>query len=262
MMGADSDRPAYEPAPSATGLPGSGNDAKISSFNRLIGVFTNPAAVFEDIARKPTVALVLVCFVLVSVGQGFIVAKNTDFEANAIQSIEAMGIDVPEESLDRQIESSASRWYLRPALGVVFWPMILLISATVFFLMLKLTGSQIGFAATLSTMLHAYWPGKLVYSILLSMLVIRNGAVTDMGLLRVLKSSLAGYLPESTSWPLMTLAAFADVFKIWGIVLLAMGFVIVARVSKGKAWTAALVPWVVIALLMAGLVALPGLFMS
>jgi hypothetical protein len=58
----------------------------------------------------------------------------------------------------------------------------------------------------------------------------------------------------------MTLASYLDVFRIWGVVLLAMGFVVVGRISKGKAWTATLVPWVLLALITAGAAALPSLF--
>ncbi len=261
-MESDSERPAYEPVTVPQGPTDGSNEAKIASVNRLIEVFTNPTAVFEDIARKPTILVVFVCMVMAIVGNAFIIAKNTDFEANAIQGIEMIGIEVPEDQLERQIESSEDRWFLRPVMTAIFSPIIYLIATVVFFLMLKLTGSQINFKSTLSTVLHAYWPAKLVSMVLLSMLVIRHGAVTDMALIRIFKSSLAGFLPESTSWPVLTLASFVDVFRIWGIVLLAIGFVIVARISNRKSWTAVLVPWVVLALLSAGMVALPSLFMG
>lgn len=198
--------------------------------------------------------------IVASVGTGLVVAANTDFEANVIQGVEAFGVQLSDDQIDAEVAKAESRWFWRPLFGSLGWPLIFLISAGFFSLMLKLVGSEATAKSTFSTMLHAYWPAKLVSSALLSALVIRHGAVTDMDLVRIFKSSLAGFLAEDASWPLIAFASFVDVFKIWSIVLLAMGFVVVGRVSKGKAWTAALVPWILVAIMSAGLAALPSLF--
>jgi hypothetical protein len=261
-METPSDRPSYEPEASPAGQQDSGSEAKISSFNRLIHVFFKPAEVFEDITRKPTWVVALLCTALVIFGQTLVISMNKDYEATVRQGVEMFGVELSDEQIDQQVESQQSRWFLGPVIAFVLSPIAFLIAAVVFFLMLKLMGSELNYTGSLSTMLHAYWPAKLVGGALLSFMVWRHGAVTDMGLVKVLKSSLAGFLPESASLPVGVLASFVDVFRIWGIVLLAMGFAIVARVSKGKAWTATLVPWVLFALFSAGLAALPGLFMG
>ena len=143
-----------------------------------------------------------------------------------------------------------------------FIPILLVIAAALFFLMMKMVGSDIGFLATYSTMLHAYWPGKAVYQVLLAIMAQTQGPVTEMGLITLLKSSVAGYLAEGSSMVAITIGSFFDVFRIWGVVLLVIGLAVVGRVSRGKSTFAALVPWTLAILVSAGLAFLPSLFVN
>jgi hypothetical protein len=257
-MEENTDRPSYEPETAQS--PASRSDARLSSGQRLWRSFTSPGEVFEDISKKPTWLLCMVCYIAVVVLSSLVIYSHMDHEANLRNTLEMMNVELPEEAIEDQIASSENRWFLRPVLGGVFTPVILLVAAAVFFLMLKLMGSDAGYPDTLSTMLHAYWPPKLISSVLLAAIVAWQGSVTEFGLLRALKSSVAGLLPEDASLPALTLASFIDVFRIWSIVLLVIGFGIVAKISRQKATVAALVPWVFVALVSAGLAALPGLF--
>lgn len=257
-MQENTDRPSYEP--DIAQQPTEPRGARYSSVQRLWMSFTSPAEVFEDIGRKPTWLLCLVCYIIVIVAASLVIYSHMDHEANLRDTLEMMNIELPEEAIEEQIASSEKRWFLRPVVGAVITPLALVIAAAVFFLMLKLVGSDASYPDTLSTMLHAYWPPKLISSVLLAAIVAWQGSVTEFGVLRALKSSLAGFLPEDASLPAMTVASFIDVFRIWSIVLLVIGFGIVAKISRQKATIAALVPWVVFVLVSAGLAALPGLF--
>jgi hypothetical protein len=83
-----------------------------------------------------------------------------------------------------------------------------------------------------------------------------------MGLITLLKSSVAGYLAEGASMVAITIGSFFDVFRIWGVVLLVIGLAVVGRVSRGKSTFAALVPWALAILVSAGLAFLPSLFVN
>jgi len=257
----DTDRPSYEPSDAGSFPPEP--VARLSATQRLVKVFYSPGEVFEDIKAKPTWVLALVAYLLLVTLTSLVVWNNIDYEASTRESIEAFGFDVPEEVIEKQIESAESRWFVKPILtGVIFVPILLVIAAALFFLMMKMVGSDIDFLATYSTMLHAYWPGKAVYSILLAILAQTQGPVTEMGLITLLKSSVAGFLAEGSNMVLVTVGSFFDAFRIWGVVLLVIGLSIVGRVSRGKSTFAVLVPWIFAILISAGLALLPSLFTS
>jgi len=260
-MDTNPDRPSYEPIDS----PGDPTEpaARLSAAQRLVTVFYAPGEVFEDIKAKPTWVLALLATMVVVTATSLVVWSNMDFEASTRESIEAIGFEVPDEVIEQQIERSQQRWFFKPILtGIVFLPLLFVAAAGLFFLMMKMVGSDIGFLATYSTMLHAYWPAKAVYSVLLAILAVTQGPVTEMGLITLLKSSVAGFLPAGSSLAAITFASFVDVFRIWGIILLIMGLAIVGRVSRGKATFAALVPWILAVLVSTGLALLPSLFVK
>ena len=255
------ERPSYEPEGGSTFPPEP--TAKLSAAQRLIKVFTSPGEVFEDIKAKPTWVLALAAYLVVVTLSSLVIWNNIDFEASTREAIEAFGFEVPDEVLDKEIEKAERQWFVKPILtGVVFTPIILVIAAALFFLMMKMVGSDIGFLATYSTVLHAYWPGKAVYSVILAILAWVQGPVTEMGLVTLLKSNAAAFFPEGSSMWLITFASFFDVFRIWGVVLLVIGLGIAGSVNRGKATFAALVPWFLAIAISTGLAFLPTLFTS
>ncbi len=260
-MDENSDRPSYEPTDASTFSPEP--TARLNGVQRLVKMFFSPGEVFEDIKAKPTWALALAAYIILVTATSLVVWSNMDFEASTRESISSIGIEVPEDRIEKQIESSEQRWYLKPVLtGLIFMPIFLLIAAALFFLMMKMVGSDMGFLATYSTMMHAYWPGKAVYSVLLAIMAATQGPVTEMGLVTLVKSSLAAFLPHGSSLAMITLGSFVDAFRIWGIILLVIGLSIVGRVSNGKATFAALVPWVFAVVVSTGLALLPSLLIK
>jgi hypothetical protein len=71
------------------------------------------------------------------------------------------------------------------------------------------------------------------------------------------KSNLAALAGDETSAPLRALLGSIDLFSIWTVALLALGFRLVAGVSRGSAWGVVLTLW---ALYVAGKAALATLF--
>ena len=253
------DRPSYEPELAEPPTPST--KQKYSSVQRLWMMFTSPNEVFQDIKIKPTWVLCLIAYVAVVTVGSLVVYSYMDHNANIRGGLAMMNIDVPEEQIEEAVQKAEDFWYRKPLIiGLVAWPIILFLSAAVFFLMLKMTGSDAGYVESLSTMLHAYWPSKTVYSVLLGILVAAKGTITEFGLVKVLKSSVAGFLTGDVSLPMITLTSFIDIFRIWGVVLLVIGFAIVAGISRGKAIAAAVIPWLLLIIFWTALSALPSLF--
>jgi hypothetical protein len=74
----------------------------------------------------------------------------------------------------------------------------------------------------------------------------------------LLASSPAFFLPEDAPRALQALLSSLDVFSIWCIVLLIIGFGVSNRLSKGAAAAVVLVPWVLWIAIKVGWVALFG----
>ena len=115
--------------------------------------------------------------------------------------------------------------------------------AAVFFLMLKIVGSEADYSRTLSTTLYGYWPATLVALVLTSVLVQRLGKVPQEELANVVKANLGAFLsPDAPAW-LLAAGSTISIFNIWAVVLLIIGFSAVGKISKGKAAVVTLVPW-------------------
>jgi hypothetical protein len=235
------ERPSYEPE--LTEPPVAHPTCKLSAMQRLWMMFTSPAEVFEEIGIKPTWVLAMVILVIVGVGAQLVIMPHVDTEA----TIRARLADRSEEFTDAQIEGMVEQGEkfgkFGPIIGLVVAPIVWAIMAAVFFLMLKIVGSEADYSRTLSTTLYGYWPATLVALVLTSVLIQRVGKVPQEELANVVKASLGAFMsPDAPAW-LLAVGSTISIFNIWAVVLLIIGFSTVGKISKGKAAVVTLVPW-------------------
>ena len=236
------ERPSYEPELAEPPTPAAG--AKYSSMQRLWMMFTSPGEVFADIGIKPTWVLAMVILVIVGVGAQLVIMPHVDTEA----TIRARLDDRAEEFTDAQIEGMVEQGEkfgkFGPIIGLVVAPIVWAIMAAVFFLMLKIVGSEADYSRTLSTTLYGYWPATLVALVLTGVLIQRVGKVPQEELANVVKASLGAFMPPDAPAWLLAVGNTVSIFNIWAVVLLIIGFSAVGKISKGKAAVVTLVPWV------------------
>ena len=233
------ERPSYEPELAQPPTPTVG--AKYSSMQRLWMMFTSPAEVFEDIGIKPTWLLIMVILVILGVAYQAVVVPHVDIEATIRASVAEQG----QELSDAQIENAVKLAEIISRLAPIILPIAaLMIASVLFFLMLKIVGSEADYSRTLSTTLYGYWPATLVALVLTSVLIQRVGKVPQEELANVVKASLGAFMsPDAPAW-LLAVGSTISIFNIWAVVLLIIGFSAVGKISKGKAAVVTLVPWV------------------
>jgi hypothetical protein len=226
--------------------PGPDKDSpRHGAFKRLFLAFTSPGEVFEDIRRKPGWILCLILITLVSVALVLVITPHVDVEATIREQAAAFGIELTEEQIEQRLEQSQKLGFLRPVGAAVVVPLGFFALAGVFLLMLKLVGSEVDYRRTLSATVHAYWPSMLTASALSGFLVQRIGKATESELHHLVKSNLGAFLsPDTPAW-LTHMASSIDVFNIWIMVLLVLGFSAVGSVSRQRAAVVTLVPWLV-----------------
>jgi hypothetical protein len=254
-MSDTSSRPSYEPA--AVVAPASpGSTPHMTAAQRLWTVFTSPERVFADIAIKPSWVLCLVLMALLAVAVQFVVLPHIDNEATLRARLGDRAEGVSDEQIERMVEQGEKFTRFAPIIGLVISPIAFAIMAAIFFILLKIVGSDADYVRTLSTMLHAYWPASVVASVLTAILIQRAGMIQQQELTNIVKSHPGAFLSADASAWLSAAAGTLSVFNIWIVVLLIIGFRVVGKVSTGKAAVAALVPWLVWLVVKAGLAAI------
>lgn len=215
-----------------------------SSFGRLLSVLVAPGKTFRAIAQRPTWVVALLVLTLLGTGVNQLVNARTDQRAAIQKQMAKFGQNLTEKQLDEAVERAT---HPNPLLRVISWvagliigSIIYVLVAFLFWLIFKLTGSEMPFKSSLSTYLHGSLP--TVLALLLSIPVILSRAsVQPVELLTggLLASSPAFLLPASASASLKAALACFDVFNLWTYALYVLGYRIVARVSTSAAVFAA-----------------------
>ena len=230
-----------------------------SALSRLFRVFTDPTAVFHELAVTPTWLPPLLLILVVSVAMQLVIGGRLDMEGTIRQSIaesSQSGQEMSDEQVDRMVEMGSKGAGVMRWLSPVTVPLFFLLVAGVYFLGLKAAGSGAEFKPVFATTLHAAVPATLLSSAVLALTVLRRASFTAQELEAMVKSNLGSFLPDTAPKALVKFAGVIDIFNIWQWVLLAIGLPIVAKVSRGRVVTVLAVVWGVWALGKAGLAAL------
>jgi hypothetical protein len=248
-------RPSYEPPPAPDPAPSA---RRIGPIARLWLLFTSPGAVFADIRRAPSWALCLAALVAVGVAAQVAIVPHLDTEATLRVRLGDRAASLSEAQIEDLVEQGERIARFGPLIGLVVSPVVLATLAAVYFLMLKLVGSDLDYLGSLSTTLHAYWPATLVGSVLTAAVIQRAGRIPQDELANVVKSHLGVFLPPDAPAWLDSVAGSISVFNLWTVVLLVIGFTVAGAVSRTKATLAVLGPWVLWLVVKAGFGALMG----
>jgi hypothetical protein len=247
------DRPDHEPELAEPPTPSV--QQKYSAVQRLWMMFTSPGEVFADIGVKPTWVIAMVILVLLGVATQAIIMPHIDTEATIRARLEQRGRELTDAQIENAVQQAEKFSKFGPIIGLVIAPIAWVIMAAVFFVMLKLAGSESDYQRTLSTTLHGYWPPTVVALVLTAILVQRIDKVPQNEIANVVKANLGAFLsPDSPAW-LTGAASTISIFNIWTVILLIIGFATVGKLSKGKAVAVALIPWIVWIVARAGLAA-------
>jgi len=242
-MDENTDRPSYEPE--LTQAPTPGPHQQFNSMQRLWMIFASPGKVFVDIGIKPTWLVCMVLLVVLSVAAQFVIMPHIDTEATIRAQMADRGTEMSDEQIERIVEGSEKFTKFAPIIGAVVGPIVWFVMAAIFFVLLKIVGSDADYIKSMSTALHAYWPASVMQLVLTSVLIQRMGMIPQDELVNVVKSHLGVFLsPDAPAW-LAAAASTISIFNIWTIVLLIIGFATVGKISRGRAAVVALVPWVV-----------------
>lgn len=229
-----------------------------SGFGRVIGALVSPEKTFRSIAERPTWVVPLLLLTLITLLVGYEVGRRVDFEQQIRQQMAERG-QVSEEQIERSVdfmEKYGRFFFLAPA---VLSPVAYLFIALAFLVALRLSGSDVRFDQSFSVTLYAMMPwivhGLLSYPLILRQETLDPEALQQGG---VLMSNLAALAPEGSGKVLLALLSSLDLFSIWTLVLLIIGYRIVARVSTTSATAVTLTLWLLLLAVKLGAAAISG----
>ncbi len=213
-----------------TATPAPEAQPPMSAISRIFGVFFNPKQAFADVARKPSWAAPLAALLLISIGLSVTLAQRADWvevskEQIAKNKLASRQIDqLPEDQKERAYAQAATRTkVIRYVRGFIGWPLLLLIVSAVYFGAFKLIGgARTNFAAAFAVTTFAHLPMGLRELIAIPVNFLKDPAAIDPE--NFLASNPAAILGNDIpSWQTVPLL-FLDVFGLWTLLLMAIGF--------------------------------------
>src|SRR5258706_7198743 len=232
----------------ALASPAPDSGPKPNSFQRIIGVLFSPDTTMASIAKRPDWVLPLVLLLITSLAAGIIIAPRVDFASAARESME-QNKNMSPEQIDKAMRITTSigkvLTYLAPLLSLIG----LLVIAGVLLLIFRLFGGQGDFKQAFSVTCYASVPSIIKSVITLIVMVTRGGIIPAQQMATLVRTNL-GFLADYKTNPMaFALYSSFDIFSIWFLALLIIGFAYVSRLSKAKSAVIIIALWFCVLLL-------------
>jgi len=194
---------------------------------RLLGVFISPGETFEDVARKPGFWAPLIAIVI-----GSVAVVETMLWKIGAERLTRMGIEqssrassMSPEQIDQAVNQGAKfTAVIMHIAGLLGAPIVLLIIAGVGILIVNVIfGARVGFKTAFSLVCYADLVSLL--GAIMSVAVIFFGDPEHFNSQNPVPGNVGFFLnPHEVSKPLYALASSADIFTLWLLILLGVGF--------------------------------------
>jgi hypothetical protein len=219
----------------------------------VIGALARPGRTFRAIAERPTwvppLAVLLGCGLVLF----FLVAERTDFEEITREALAQQGRQLDEAKVAQIAGLQRGFGWL---FQLVATPLLYGGAALVLWVTFKLLGGELDYQQSLGATLHALLPTALASLLSIPAILARRELhLADLQTGVFLPSSLLALAPEDSSEVVRTLLASFDLFSLWAVALLVVGFQLAAKVSRGMALAAVVFLWLVYILGRVGLAA-------
>ena len=221
-----------------------------NSFQRIAGALYAPVSTFADIARRPDILVPLLLIIIVSYVTIAASMSRIDFEGMMAQQQEQMQKKNPnmsEADMERVQKFAAAA----AKVGIWFSPLIItlgfVIAAGILLLIFRLFGGEGNYKQALSATVYAWMP-RLIAGILGTIVVLARGKVDVMEMQTILKSNPAFLVDMKEQPVLFSLLTNFDIFGLWSLVLIIIGFAALSKSSMAKSAAIVLSLWVVVVL--------------
>ena len=227
-------------------------DPAASPLARVAGVFGSPGPTFESIARRPSWLLPILISTVLSIAATAAIVPRMDFDTAVREAFAKRGISAPEERIERTVEVQKKfAGFFAYVWALFAGALVALVLATVFWISFKAFGWDLAFRQSFGVTAHALLP-YIGATMLLILFVTRLDLVNPADLGDLTHANL-GFLVDRHANPVLnSIARSIDVFTLWVLALLVIGFAAAAKVPRRKAAILIVSLWGIYALGKAG----------
>lgn len=205
--------------------------AKIGAIGRLIGVLISPGETFPDIARKPSWIVPWIFLTLTGLAISYALVQKVDWvQAQrtqiervpmAARQFEQMTPEQRQQAFQQGAERTKWMRYVRGCIGSL---LLIVIMGGIYLGVFNLIGGAgINYKSACTMTAYGYLPIALRELIAVPVVFLKaDPSAIDPE--NFLASNLAAFLPSDAPLWQIALGASFDVFGIWALILLAMGF--------------------------------------
>jgi hypothetical protein len=209
-----------------TTLPAPEAQAPINHFGRIIGIFVSPKQTFASIAERPSWLAPLVLLVVLGTAVGALLNTRMNWGEYIRHKAEenARFSQLSEEQKDQAVAGQIKFWSgFTYGAAVVVVPIFALIFALIYWGAFNLfSGAGLRFGSAFGITAHAFLPTAI--SNILALIILPLKSYGDVDPENVVATSLRAYLPDGAAKPLVALGGSLELFWIWFLVLVAIGF--------------------------------------
>jgi hypothetical protein len=221
-------------------------------FQNLIDVYFAPREAFTRIVRRPAFLLPLAGYFILVLGFTGIWMSRMDAREFMKTQLEESGQwdRIPAEQREAVLDRAPTQLKIFGWVGpVVATPLMLLLTAAVLMLIFRFFyASEATFRQAFAVVTWVFFAVGLVTTPLL-LLVLQLKGDWNINPQEAIQANLGLLLDKSTAAkPLWALLTSIDVFSLWMVFLLAVGFGVASRKSTGSALWGVAIPWVLIVL--------------
>lgn len=193
---------------------------------RMVGVILSPKNTFTEIARRPTWITPFLIMCLFSIVVGGLLGAKTDWRSfferqmNQNSRFDHMPQDQKDRILDSQTKYAPKIAF---AFGLIGTVIVVMVMALVYWGAFNLfAGAGLSFKTALSIVSYAFVP--LIISSILAVVILLIKALGDVDPEHFIASSVAAFLPDGSPRWLEVLGQSLELFWIWSLALVAIGF--------------------------------------
>ena len=238
----------------------------MGEIGRLTGVIWEPKPVFEDLAARPrwwapSILLTILSIVFVTafsrrVGIDAFMRQQMDKQFQTNPQMAQMSAEQRERLMS--VSATYAKYSMFGGAVVGIAVSTLLVAAIMLGSLNLLGGAGLKFREAFSVTSYSFLPSAISTVLTLVVMLLKNPE--DFDLQRPLPANLGAFLSTQTTpkW-LIAFASSFDLFTIWVMLLMALGFSVVAKkMSFGKSLTLVLIPWALYVLIKVGLAGITG----
>jgi hypothetical protein len=227
-----------------------------SSSSHVVNALISPREAFTSLARRPTYALALAVLIALTATLGYL-AMSKVTPSDFVKTLEASGRQMPPNALENAPRYLAIARWSQFGGALIVSPLLYLAVSGVFLVIFRMSGSEITFRQSFATTLH----GLLPFAVLALIGIAVTLGKSEISLAQIQSGSLVasnlGFLAGDGAGKATTaLLTSLDVFSLWCILLLALGYRIVGSLRAGTAWAGVLTVWILGVLIKVGLAAI------